>query len=226
MISDLSKILCGMKKPEILFQATRDLYFVLQQISWEDCQGIIIDVRENPGGFVHATIAALSYFLKGGEIAVVTEDPKERKDFEIIPRGKVNLGSGDWAVTAHPGLVPAKLPIAILIDSKSFSGAEVFAGAMRDNQRAVLVGKESTGGKGTVNRWFPLRDKEYGALYIAIGLWKTPNGEFVEPLRRDEEGGLSPQILIEWTEEDRFRKGQDPNYDLEIFAVFDVLFGK
>ena len=205
-------------------QAVNDLYFILQKITWEKYEGVIIDLRDNPGGYVHATIAALSYFLKGGEVVITTEDYDWRKDFEIIPRAKVSLGSDDWAVIARPGLVPANITAIVLIDSKSFSGAEVFAGAMRDHGRAVLVGKERSGGKGTINRWFSLRGGEYGALYIATGLWRTPVlKEFVEPLRRDEKGGLLPQVLVEWSEQDYLKKDQDPNYDLEIFAALDTL---
>lgn len=214
------------KMAEFSIQMANDLYYVLQRIPWANYQGIIVDLRGNPGGYVSATIAALSYFLKGGDVAIMTEDYNGRKDLEIVPRGKINLGQGDWAVTAHPGLVPAGIPVVILIDSQSFSGSEVFAGAMRDHQRAVLVGKERSGGKGTINNWFQLRKGEYGALYIAIGLWKTPNGEFVEPLRRDEKGGLAPQVLVEWTDADRIKQGQNPDYDLDIFAALDVLFKK
>lgn len=214
------------KMAEFSVQMARDLYYVLQNISWEKYHGVIVDLRDNPGGYVHATVAALSYFLNGGDIVIMSEDYNGRQDFEIVPRGKVNIGQGEWAVTAHPNLVPADVPVVILINSQSTSGSEVFAGAMRDHQRAVLIGKERSGGKGTINRWFELRKGEYGALYIAIALWKTPNGEFVEPLRRNEAGGLLPQILVEWTEQDRLKNGQDPNYDLEIFAAIEALLKK
>ena len=200
-----------------------DLYFVLNNIDWTKYRKLIIDVRENPGGYVYTTIAALSYFLPPSTVAVIVQDHTGWQEAHLTPRAPITVGPKDATVQAHPNLVPADIPVVVLIGAKSASGAEVFAATLRDHGRATIIGKERSAGKGTTNRWFYLRQGEYGALFLATGLWLAPKGQFVEPLRADQDGGLVPQILVQWTERDYFLNGQDPNWDPEIFAALDVL---
>lgn len=222
---NLIKKVAYLKIFEFSVQAVKDLYYVLNRIDWDKYQGLIIDLRENHGGYIYTTVAALSYFLRGGETALIVQDHQGRKESIYIPHRSTTLypEREEFRVEVHPQLVPMDLPIVILVGSKTFSGAEVFSACLRDWQRAVLIGKERTAGKGTVNRWFLLRDGKYGALYIGVNLWLTPTGEFLEPLRKEEKGGLLPDPLVEWTEKDYFLNGQDPNWDPEIFAALDWL---
>lgn len=212
-----------LKIEDFSVQMTRDLYFVLSSLDLSKFKGLIIDVRENPGGRVDATAAAISYFLPGESVFYIERDISGRETAFLLPPQKLEWKYG---LTFEPNLVPEDLPVVILVGSGSYSGAEVFAAALRDHGRTVLVGKDRTGGKGTINNWFEIEMGEYGALYIAIKLWLTPKGELIEPLHRDEEGGLLPDYLIEWSDEDYFKHGQDLNWDPEIFKAIDIIDSK
>ncbi len=192
-----------------------DLYFLLNQVNWEEYRKLILDLRENPGGFVFVTIAALSYFLPPSTVAIVLGDHAGRHREQLTPRAPVTIERAGMKVRAHPNLVPPDTEIVVLVGERSASGAEVFASALRDHQRAKIVGSTRTFGKGTANRWLSLPEG-YGALFLATSLWFAPEGEFVESR------GLLPQVLVEWTERDHYLNRQNPNWDPEIFAALEI----
>ena len=105
---------------------------------------------------------------------------------------------------ASEGGVATSIPIVVLQDSASASGAEVLAAALVDNGRAVIVGTRSFG-KGTVNQLHPLNKcgapEGCGALYVTIGRWLRPNGQVIEGL------------------------GIEPNYELELLGDDYIDFG-
>jgi carboxyl-terminal processing protease len=161
------------------------------------CIGLVLDLRGNPGGGLQATIEVTDEFLDEGTI-IIEEDAE-----------------GNQRVTsARPGGVLTRIPIVILQDSGSASGAEVLAAALRDNGRATIVGAQSFG-KGTVNRLIPLTScptDNCGAVYISIGRWRTPNGQLIEGL------GIAPDVELEMTAEQYVDEG-----DLQMFAAIDIL---
>ena len=131
-------------------------------------------------------------------------------------------------------LVPHYIPIVVLVGknddgTNSYSGSEVLAGALRDNERAIIMSREDrTGGKATVNIHVPLRNGDYGAVYIAIEKWLTPNGEFIENQDLDgdgydEIGGLHPNIRVDWSREDFTEHGRNPNHDPTLFGAIKYL---
>ena len=133
-------------------------------------RGLIIDMRINPGGLLQETVDTADLFLDGGVILT-----------EVDRDGNQNV------YRARPGGVALDIPIVLLVDEFSASGAEVLAAALKDNGRATIIG-ETTFGKGTVNIAEPLKDG--GALYVTIRRWLTPNGVQIDDV------GITPDIEV------------------------------
>lgn len=148
----------------------------VNQIISKDVQGIVLDLRNNPGGFLDIGVQVANEFLDGGVIV------EERfKDGKIVPFSADGEGE-----LSH-------LPVVILVNGGSASAAEIVAGALRDNNRAVIVG-ERTYGKGSVQEVEEFGDGS--ALRITIAHWFTPLGVSIS------EEGINPDILIEDTDDD------------------------
>ena len=115
-------------------------------------KGIILDMRNNPGGLLDAAVDVAESFFDGGELVVYTQgrDPEQREDFRAGRRG-----------------MQVKLPVAVLINAGSASAAEVVTGALKDTRRAVVVGERSFG-KGSVQTIFQLRNGEGMRLTTAL----------------------------------------------------------
>ena len=211
------------KMNEFTEQVPRDFAAILQGVPRQNyARGIIIDLRGNPGGLVQATLETIDYFLPAGTTVLLQED----KSGVEVP---ITYQNYDLAID---------VPVVVLVGrdpqnrqgaaDNSYSASEVFSGSLRDNGRAVIIGESATGGKGTVNRTYPLRNGKYGALYIAIGLWKTPNGDFIERIDTDgdgykETGGLMPDILVTWTDEDYATFAHNPEWDPVLYRAIDEL---
>lgn len=150
--------------------AERDLRAALKQIMATGCEGIILDLRNNPGGLLDQAVEGASEFLKGGNVLLV-KDSKGR----ITPE------------PAKKGGLATEIPIVVLVNQGSASGAEIVAGAMRDTRGATLIG-ETTFGTGTVLGEFRLGDGS--AMLLAIQEWLTPKGESFW------HKGIKPQIEV------------------------------
>jgi carboxyl-terminal processing protease len=141
-------------------------------------QALIVDLRRNPGGLVTSSIAVADQFLSEGTIVTT----KHRG-------GKVEHAS------AHgPDAVP-KMPIVLLVDSGTASAAELLAGALAQNHRAVIVG-ETTFGKGTVQTFFDLPDGS--AVKLTTARYFTPDGQSIDSkgIKPDiEVGGFAPDAI-------------------------------
>jgi carboxyl-terminal processing protease len=177
---------------QITEKTVPDLRTTVAEIIDEGYQGIILDLRRNPGGSLSATVDIADLFLEGGRI--LTQVDREGKETSF---------------DAKPGDGGEDIPLVVLVGPGSASGAEVIAGALRDNQRAVLVG-ETTFGKGSVNHLRELSDG--GAIYITIARWLTPNGEQIEGI------GLAPDVQVTPSEEDI-----EANRDVQLFSAIDQL---
>jgi carboxyl-terminal processing protease len=138
---------------------TKTLRKVLATIREEQFHGLILDLRNNPGGLLNEAIGVASQFLQGGNVLL------ERDSSGTTTPMPVKSG----------GLLP-RLPLVVLVNVGSASAAEVVAGALRDAHRALLVG-ETTFGTGTVLKEFPLSDGS--ALLLAVGEWLTPAGHTI-----------------------------------------------
>ena len=173
-------------------QAVRDLQDELETDIAAGYKGIILDLRRNPGGGLDATVQTADMFLDEGTI--LTEVSRE----------------GERTVTrAKPGGVATDIPVVLLVGPGSASGSEVLACALRDNDRAKLIG-EKTFGKGSVNHLRELPDN--GALYVSIARWECPGGEQIEGV------GVEPDVKVSATEEDI-----QAERDVQLFAAIDYL---
>jgi carboxyl-terminal processing protease len=133
---------------QITEKTVPDLRNTVAEMVDQGYRGIILDLRRNPGGSLSATVDIADLFLDGGRILT-----------------QVDREGNETSFDAHPGDVGEDIPLVLLVGPGSASGAEVIAGALRDHQRAVLVG-ETTFGKGSVNHLRELSDG--GAIYITI----------------------------------------------------------
>ncbi|MCH8741845.1 S41 family peptidase [Patescibacteria group bacterium] len=155
---------------------------------------IILDLRNNPGGFLGVSQDIAGWFLEKGEIVVIEDfgEGKDRKEYKAKGNGRL---SG--------------YPTVILINQGSASASEILAGALRDNRGIKLIGEKSFG-KGSIQELIEL--KEGSSLKITIAKWLTPNGDFITDI------GLAPDITVEMTEED-YNEGRDPQLDKAIEII-------
>jgi carboxyl-terminal processing protease len=163
-----------------------DLRNALEDISDQGYEGLILDLRRNPGGGLDATVNVTDMFLDEGVILTQVD----REGNEIV-------------YEASPGGPATDIPVVILVSSGSASGSEVLAGALQDHGRAKLVG-EQTFGKGSVNHLRELSNG--GALYVTIARWLTPNGSLIEGV------GLTPDKVLNADDYEDGILGPEPLY--------------
>lgn len=147
----------------------------LIDLKGKGARGIVLDLRNNGGGLLNAAVEISDMFLDGG-LVVGTKGRVERANEELF---------------ATPGVL-YDLPVVVLINEGSASASEIVAGALRDRDRALLVGKKSFG-KGSVQTLFNLMDGS--ALYVTIARYHTPKGTIIDHV------GISPDLEVpgEWS---------------------------
>ena len=149
---------------------TKELRKDLLSIQKNHVAGIILDMRNNPGGLYEEAVSTASQFLQGGNV-LLEKDALGR--IEPVP--------------VQTGGVGTMTPLVVLINGGTSSGAEIVAGALKDAYRAKLVG-EKTFGTGTVLEAFPLSDGS--ALMLAIVEWLSPDGHVIW------HHGIAPDVLV------------------------------
>ncbi len=133
--------------------------------------GIVIDVRNNPGGLLDQAVSVSDLFLDKGEIV----STRSRNEEDTVK------------YKAQPGDIAAGLPIVVIINEGSASASEILAGALQDHHRAVVLGEKSFG-KGSVQTVVPLGT--YGAMRITTARYYTPSGRSIQAK------GIEPDILV------------------------------
>ncbi len=139
---------------------------------FDNVRGVILDLRNNPGGLLTQAIRVSDAFLEKGEI--------------VSTRGR-NPEDGDRFNATEGDLAEGK-PIVVLINGGSASASEIVAGALKDHRRAIVVGTKSFG-KGSVQTVMPLRGD--GAMRLTTARYYTPSGRSIQSL------GVSPDIVVE-----------------------------
>ena len=148
--------------------------------------GLVVDVRNNPGGLLSSVVDVTSQFVDEGLVLYQLDGQGNRRDW--------NASSGGLAL---------EVPMVVLMNGFSASASEVFAGAITYHGRAPTIGV-TTFGKGSVNNLWPLRDGS--AVNFTIGRWYTPDGKLIEG------EGIDPDIVQESPEDD----SEDLQLDLAI----------
>ena len=161
----------------------------LRNVLASGAKGIVLDLRDDPGGVLDSAVTVASQFLKEGIVLYALDSNGNKETWDVKPGG-----------------LATDVPLAVLVNSNTASASEVVAGALQDYGRAPLIGNQ-TFGKGTVNHFRQLSDGS--AIYISIGHWYTPNG------RQIEGNGLTPDIVVSRTEQD-VQQGKDPQLDRAI----------
>ena len=161
----------------------------------QNIKGYVVDLRNNPGGLLTQAINITDLFLDDGEIV----STKGRK---ISETRKFFAKKGDE--------VNGK-PLIVLINNGSASAAEIFAGALKDHKRAIILG-ESSYGKGSVQSIIPLRNG--GGMRLTISKYYLPSGKSIS------EVGVTPDILVEEFDDDfkiDTEKDNQLNYAIKLF---------
>lgn len=147
-------------------------------------QGIVLDVRNNPGGFLDGAVFIGSEFLDTGKDVVLQENSQgQRRPYQVNREGKL-----------------LKLPMVVLINKGSASASEIVAGAIQDYKRGKLTGEQSFG-KGTIQESEDLPGDT--GIHITTAKWLTPNGRWIHNI------GLTPDTKVEAGED----KTKDPQLD-------------
>jgi carboxyl-terminal processing protease len=150
---------------------------IVREILKSQAQGIILDVRNNPGGYLEVAVDIASWFLPKGEVVVI-------EDFGNGQENKYrSKGYGDLE----------DIPTIILISQGSASASEILAGALRDIKEIKIVGQKSFG-KGSVQQLEKLKDGS--SIKITVAKWLTPTGFCIS------EEGITPDVEVEMTSED------------------------
>lgn len=182
-------------------------------------KGIILDLRNNAGGFLETAIRVASYWIEDGVVVIEdrgvisgsadSENPeknegdKKKVQQEILSNNRLPLRK-DYQSQGQAFFKDLKT--VVLINQGSASGSEIVAGALQDYGKAILVGKK-TFGKGSVQELDILKDDS--AVKITVAHWLTPKGRLIE------EQGILPDVEVELTEKD-FETDKDPQLDKAI----------
>ncbi|MBP9719204.1 MAG: S41 family peptidase [Candidatus Levybacteria bacterium] len=155
---------------------------LLENQKEKDFAGIVLDLRNNPGGYLTDATYIASEFIPDGNVVLQEKGTGEKMTFPVVRKGQL-----------------LDVPVVVLINKGSASASEIVAGAIRDHQRGQLVG-ETSFGKGTIQE---AEDLGNGAgLHVTIAKWLTPNGIWVHGK------GLKPDVSVVYKENDKQQDNQ------------------
>ncbi|MFN3692244.1 MAG: S41 family peptidase [Fervidobacterium sp.] len=149
-----------------------ELEKALKKLYDQKINGLILDLRNNPGGLLDVAIKVSNYFLEPGKIIVSVKDRNGKITDRYVSQGN-----------NYP-----KVPMTVLVNNGSASASEIFAAALKENNRAILIGQK-TFGKGSVQRGFTLSNG--GTVFLTIAHYLTPSGKDIHKL------GIEPNITVQ-----------------------------
>jgi carboxyl-terminal processing protease len=171
----------------------------LEDLMAQNPDGLVIDLRNNGGGYLQTSVEVASEFVGEGVILYEQYGNGERDTYRALNDGQAT-----------------EIPLVVLVNEGTASASEIVAGAIQDYGRGQLVGV-TTFGKGSVQNWVPL-SSDQGAVRVTIAKWLTPNERTIQGT------GLSPDVEIEITDEDR-QNDVDPQLDKAIEVLLDEIGG-
>ncbi len=180
---------------------TPELLDALNTLMPQKPKAIVLDLRNNGGGYLQTAVEVTSQFVDKGVVLYEEYGDKTRTTFEVQAGGLAT---------------DTNIPIVVLINEGSASASEIVAGAMQDLGRAKLVGTVSYG-KGSVQNWIPLTG-ENGAVRITIAKWLTPNEHTIHKI------GLTPDVFVGMTADD-YKAKRDPQLDAAVQTLLAMLSG-
>ena len=178
-------------------KTTPELRAALEELMAQNPKGLIIDLRNNGGGYLQTSVEVASEFIGDGVILYEQYGDGERTTYRALKDGQAT-----------------EIPLVVLINEGTASASEIVAGAIQDYGRGKLVGVTSYG-KGSVQNWVPLTNNQ-GAVRVTIAKWLTPNERTIHG------EGLIPDFEVERSNDDR-QADFDPQLDKAIEVLLDEL---
>jgi len=158
---------------------------VIEILKKQSLKGIVLDLRNNPGGYLQGAVDIASEFMKTGRVVVIEERGEQKSEYVVEKIGRF-----------------PNTPLVVLVNQGSASASEILAGALRDDKKVKLVG-EKTFGKGTIQE--PQQVDGGAGLHITVARWLTPSGVWVDG------EGLTPDFELEdngeTDEDEQLQKG-------------------
>lgn len=171
----------------------QDLKTSLEDLLAQKPKGLILDLRNNGGGYLNTAIEVVSQFISDGMVLFEEYGDGTQQGYSAIPGG-----------------IATQIPLVVLVNEGTASASEITAGAIQDHGRGTLVGV-TTYGKGSVQNWIELKNGQ-GAVRITIARWLTPEKRQINQI------GLEPDIVVENTSEDIAS-----NHDAQLEKAIELL---
>jgi carboxyl-terminal processing protease len=200
------------------FQENSTEDFKKALLKFKDKEGIIIDLRNNPGGLLSTAVMIADMLLKKGDLIVYTKGRTPRSNEEYF--------------SENDPVIPLNIPVVVIVNKGSASASEILTGALRDNNRAIAVG-DKTFGKASVQTLIPLPDGS--GIKITTAHYYTPSGKLIM------NKGITPDIIVHVTEKEEMErlkaereakihgkkvKIKDPQLDTAINAIKILNFAR
>lgn len=176
-----------------------ELLIALAKLNQKTCEGLIVDLRGNTGGYMAAAIQMVNEFLPNNRLIVYTQGRKSpREDYN-------SNGTGS----------NQKMPLVVLVDEGSASASEIFAGAIQDNDRGTIVGRRSFG-KGLVQQ--PIEFSDGSAIRLTIARYYTPSGRCIQkPYEKGKESEYELDLLTRYEHGEFFSADSIKQDETEVY---------
>lgn len=176
-----------------------ELLIALAKLNQKNCEGLIVDLRGNTGGYMAAAIQMVNEFLPNNRLIVYTQGRKSpREDYN-------SNGTGS----------NQKMPLVVLVDEGSVSASEIFAGAIQDNDRGTIVGRRSFG-KGLVQQ--PIEFSDGSAIRLTIARYYTPSGRCIQkPYEKGKESEYELDLLTRYEHGEFFSADSIKQDETEVY---------
>lgn len=176
-----------------------ELLIALAKLNQKNCEGLIVDLRGNTGGYMAAAIQMVNEFLPNNRLIVYTQGRKSpREDYN-------SNGTGS----------NQKMPLVVLVDEGSASASEIFAGAIQDNDRGTIIGRRSFG-KGLVQQ--PIEFSDGSAIRLTIARYYTPSGRCIQkPYEKGKESEYELDLLTRYEHGEFFSADSIKQDETEVY---------
>ena len=176
-----------------------ELLIALAKLNQKNCEGLIVDLRGNTGGYMAAAIQMVNEFLPNNRLIVYTQGRRSpREDYN-------SNGTGS----------NQKMPLVVLVDEGSASASEIFAGAIQDNDRGTIVGRRSFG-KGLVQQ--PIEFSDGSAIRLTIARYYTPSGRCIQkPYEKGKESEYELDLLTRYEHGEFFSADSIKQDETEVY---------
>lgn len=196
--------------------AREQVDLALAELDPNSRNGLILDLRGNPGGLLTSATQIAGLFLESGTILVEEFGDGDRRIFKIRDNVVYEIfdDGRERQYATNAGYAGIEVPVVVLVDERSASASELVAGTWQDNATVTLVGT-TTFGKGTVQLQNSLVNG--GGLRLTVARWLTPNGNWIS------ESGVTPDIVIELPQDTELAEDEDPQIEAAVNFILSEM---